>query len=53
MFSDEIRFFLGGSDGPALVGKRLGEHLDPTCLRPTAGPTGPTSGIMVWGNNFL
>ncbi|GBM88890.1 hypothetical protein AVEN_134150-1 [Araneus ventricosus] len=47
VFSDESRFCLGDSDGRVLVRMRLGERLQPTCLRPRH--TGPTPGVMVWG----
>ncbi|GBM39405.1 hypothetical protein AVEN_97022-1 [Araneus ventricosus] len=47
VFSDEIRFCLGASDGRVLVRRRPGEHLQPTRLRPRH--TGPAPGVMVWG----
>ncbi|GBN21252.1 hypothetical protein AVEN_205900-1 [Araneus ventricosus] len=47
MFSDEIRFCLGASDGRVLIRRRPGERLQPNCVRPRH--TGPTPGVMVWG----
>ncbi|GBM94183.1 hypothetical protein AVEN_100403-1 [Araneus ventricosus] len=47
VFSDESRFCHGASDGRMLVRRRPGERLQPTCLRPRH--TGPTPGVMVWG----
>ena len=47
VFSDESRFCLGASDGRVLVRRRLGERLQPNCLR--LRRAGPTPGVMFWG----
>ncbi|GFV99945.1 transposable element Tc1 transposase [Trichonephila clavipes] len=33
VFSDESRFYIGASDGCVMVRRRLGERLQPNCLR--------------------
>ncbi|GFW26186.1 transposable element Tc1 transposase [Trichonephila clavipes] len=44
VFSNEIRFCLGTSDGRELFRRRPGERLQPNCLR--SRHTGPTPGVI-------
>ncbi|GFT28133.1 uncharacterized protein TNCV_645141 [Trichonephila clavipes] len=50
VFSDEIRFYLGASNGRELIRRGPGERLKPTYLRQRH--TGPTPGVMVWRVTF-